>query len=460
MAETKTAPAETPPRKKLGTVDVLKALKQPRVAAMLALGFSCGVPFMLVGNTLGIWLREGGVELATIGFLSWVGLAYTLKFLWAPIVDKVDVPFIGKRLGRRRGWALVSQVVIGAALIAMAAIGPEGGLTNFAIFALIAAFGSATQDIVVDAWRIERAETDEELALLSAAHGIGYRIALLCTDALILILAAKVGWGTSYVTAGLAMGIGLLAVLLSLEPTRRNPVLAAAAKDVAPLWTPRGFFDAVVGPFVAFFKTHKAMALLMLVAICLYRLPDFVMGPMAGPLYIDLGYTKEAVGAVRGTAGLWATILGGIACGLFAVRFGFTATLLTGAFLGPMSNLAFTAMAMVGEPNLAVFTTAMIVDNFSGAFAGLALITYMSSLTSIGYTATQYALLTSLYALLGKVLKGFSGAVVEGLEAQVGLFPAYAWFFAGTAALGVPVIILSWMLARRHRSQREALAAA
>ncbi len=460
MAEAKAPEAAVPPRKKPGTMDVIKALRQPRVAAMLALGFSCGVPFMLVGNTLGFWLREEGFELAAIGFLSWVGLAYTLKFLWAPIVDKVDAPLVGKWLGRRRGWALLSQIVIGGALIAMAVIGPEtGSITTFAIFALIAAFGSATQDIVVDAWRIERAEADEELALLSAAHGIGYRIALLCTDALILILAAKVGWATSYVTAGLAMAVGITAVLLSLEPTRRNPVLDAAAKAVLPLWTPRGFFDAVVGPFVAFFKTHGAMALLMLAAISLFRLPDFVMGPMANPLYVDLGYAKETVGAVRGTAGLWATIIGGIACGLFAVRFGFGATLLVGAFVGPMSNLAFTAMALVGEPNLTVFTAAMIIDNFSNAFAGLALITYMSSLTSIGYTATQYALLTSFYALLGKVLKGFSGAVVEGLETLYGLLPAYAIFFAGTAVMGIPVIWLSWLLARRHKQLKLKLAA-
>jgi len=436
-----------------GAMDVLRAIRQPRVATFLALGFSCGVPFMLVGNTLGFWLREEGIELAAIGFLSWVGMAYTLKFLWAPIVDKVDAPIIGKLLGRRRGWALLAQVLVGVALIGMAAVGPTGGLAAFVGFALLAAFASATQDIVVDAWRIERAEADEELALLSAAHGIGYRIALLCTDALILILAAKIGWATSYVTAGVAMAIGVIAVLMSLEPTRRNPELAEAVENAPPLWTPRGFSDAVIGPFVAFFKTHGRMAFLMLFAISLYRLPDFFMGPMAGPFYLDLGFTKEAVGVVRGTAGLWATILGGIACGLFAVKFGFNATLMVGAVLGPMSNLAFSAMALAG-PDPTVFTAAMIVDNFSGAFAGLALITYMSSLTSIGYTATQYALLTSFYALLGKFAKGFSGAIVEALEPVHGLLPAYAIFFAGTAAIGVPVFILSWILAVQHHKQR------
>lgn len=367
------------------------------------------------------------------------------------------MPILGKLLGRRRGWAALAQTVIGAALIAMAIVGPTGGLTAFAIFALIAAFGSATQDIVIDAWRIERAETDEELALLSAAHGIGYRIALLCTDALILILAAKIGWATSYLTAGVCMGVGLVAVLLSLEPTRRNPTLAAAL-DAPPLWTPRGFFDALIGPFIAFFKTHGKMALLMLAAISLFRLPDFVMGPMAGPFYLDLGLTKEVVGAVRGTAGLWATILGGVACGLFAVRFGFTTTLMVGAVLGPLSNLAFTVMAMSG-PDLTVFTIAMVVDNFSGAFAGLSLVAYMSSLTSIGYTATQYALLTSFYALLGKFLKGFSGAAVEALEPGHGLLGAYAVFFAGTAAIGIPVVILTGILAMQHRKERLRLAA-
>jgi PAT family beta-lactamase induction signal transducer AmpG len=197
----------------------------------------------------------------------------------------------------------------------------------------------------------------------------------------------------------------------------------------------------------------------MLAAISLFRLPDFVMGPMAGPFYLDLGIAKETVGVVRGTAGLWATIIGGIACGLFAVRFGFTTTLMVGAVLGPLSNLAFTAMALAG-PDLTVFTIAMIVDNFSGAFAGLALVAYMSSLTSIGYTATQYALLTSFYALLGKFLKGFSGAIVESLQATSGILGGYAIFFAGTAAIGIPVVLLTAILAAQHRKERLALEAA
>jgi MFS transporter, PAT family, beta-lactamase induction signal transducer AmpG len=454
MTEAVAGPAEAK-KTRHTTMDVIRALRQPRVAGMLALGFSCGVPFMLVGNTLGFWMREEGIELAAIGFLSWVGMAYTLKFLWAPIIDKIDAPILGKWLGRRRGWAALAQIVIGGALIAMAAIGPEGGLVTFGVFALIAAFGAATQDIVVDAWRIERAETDEELALLSAAHGIGYRIALLCTDALILILAGYVGWSTSYVAAGLAMAVGLIAVMASLEPTRRNPVIAQAL-DAPPIWTPRGFADAVIGPFVMFFRTHGKMALLMLAAISLFRLPDFVMGPMAGPFYLDLGIPKETVGLVRGTAGIWATIIGGVACGLFAVRFGFTTTLIVGAILGPLSNLAFSVMALAG-PDLTVFTGAMIVDNFSGAFAGLALVAYMSSLTSIGYTATQYALLTSFYALLGKFLKGFSGVAVEALQARTDELTGYALFFAGTAAIGIPTLILCLILAHRVRSKRLAL---
>ncbi|HYE51616.1 MAG TPA: MFS transporter [Azospirillaceae bacterium] len=440
------ADAPQPPRA-AGWRDVLRALRRPRVLLMLLLGFSSGLPFMLTGNTLGFWLREGGVDLAAISFLSWVGMTYSLKFLWAPVVDRADAPLLG-RLGRRRGWMALSQLGVGAGLVGMAATGPEAHLAAMAGFALLAAFASATQDIVVDAWRIEQAESGEEMGLLTAAFQLGYRAAILATDALILLLAAKAGWATSYGAAGIAMAIGLAATLAASEPAR-----AAAAGREAPLWTPRGLLDAVVGPFLSFFRDHGRFALLMLATISLYRLPDFVMGPMANPLYVDLGLSKEAVGSVRATAGLWATIAGVALGGLCAVKLGFGRTLVLGAVLGPASNLAFSAMALAG-PDLTVFTVAIMVDNLATGFAGIALVSYMSSLTTLGYTATQYALLSSFYALLGKVLKGFSGPVVQGLAADHGILPAYALFFAGTAAIGIPALVLCVLLegGRRRRA--------
>ena len=446
MTET---PREAAPRK-AGTRDVLKALGQRRVLITLLLGFGSGLPFLLTGATLSLWLGEGDVALSAIGFISWVGLAYSFKFVWAPVVDRFDVPFLG-RFGRRRGWMLLSQTIVGASLIAMAAIGPEGGLTFLGIAALVTAFASATQDIVVDAWRIETAENDEDLGLLTSAYQLGYRFAILAGNALILFFASWFGWNGAYAIWGAAMAIAIGATLFAREPVDRREI--AAATGGAPPWTPRGMFDVVVGPFINFVKTHKAAAFLMLAAISLYRLPDFVMGPMVGPFYIDLGLTKEAIGAMRLSVGLVAAFVGIAAGGLSAVRFGFGPTLLLGALIGPMSNLGYTLMAVTGL-STPMFAGVLFVENFSEGFAGAALVAYMSSLTGIGYTATQYALLSSFYALLGKFLKGFSGVAVESLEQAYPLMTAYALFFAATAMVGIPAVVLCWILERRNRRLR------
>ncbi|WP_372693614.1 MFS transporter [Brevundimonas sp.] len=444
-------PAETTPKKAAGATDVLKALGRGRVLITLLIGLGSGLPFMLVGNTLGMWLREGGTELAAIGFISWVGLAYSLKFLWAPVIDRVDVPLLG-RLGRRRGWLLLSQVAVGLSLIAMALIGPEGGLTLLGAAALATAFSAATQDIVADAWRIESAESDEDQGLLTSAFQLGYRAAILAGNALILFVASGIGWNGAYGLYGAAMGIAVIATLFAKEPVDRRTLEQVTGQ--VSLLSPRGLFDAIVGPFITFLKTHGGAAILMLAAISLYRLPDFVMGPMIGPFYTDLGLAKETVGAMRLSVGLVASLLGIAAGGLFSVRFGFGKTLLLGALIGPMSNLGYTVMAVVGL-STPVFGGVLFVENFSEGFAGAALVAYMASLTSIGYTATQYALLSSFYALLGKFLKGLSGVAVEGLEKGRPLMEAYALFFAATAAVGVPAVLLCWVLLRRLRPQAE-----
>lgn len=449
MSATTDRPAIDPPAidrpRRAGWRDVLRGLSQPKVGIMLMLGFSSGLPFMLVGNTMGFWLREGGIELSAIGFLSWVGLAYSLKFLWAPIIDKADVPILGRWLGHRRGWMVLAQLAIAIGLLGMAMWTPARGLAGFAAFALIAAFASATQDIVIDAWRIESAEVNGELALLTSAYQLGYRGALLITEALILIIAAKVGWPLSYTAMAAMMGVGLAATLFAREPLAS---MRGQAAQHASLWTPRGLFDAVAGPFIAFFKQHGSWALLMLVAISLYRMPDFVMGPMANPFYADLHIAKETVGEVRGAFGMVATLAGIAVAGLFAMRFGVIATLLVGGIIGPGSILAFAFMAHHGG-DATVFAATMVIDNFSQGFAGVALIGYMSSLTNVGYTATQYALLSSFYALPGKLLKGFSGVVVEKLAVSHGLLDAYALFFIGTAMLGIPAFVLCVVLALR-----------
>ena len=437
---------------------VVRNLSQRKVLAMLLLGFSSGIPIYLVGNTLSLWMRREGIELSTIGFVSWVGLAYSLKFLWAPLVDKADAPLLGRLLGRRRGWMVLSQVVVMAGLVGMAAIRPGGeapvvagwAIDHLAVFgamALVVAFASATQDIVIDAWRIESADSSEQLGLLTSSSALGYRTALLVTDALLLILAAHAGWPLSYVVMAVLMLVGTAAVMMAPEPARSQ---LGAAAQIAPVWTARGLFDAIVNPFAQFFRTHRSSALLMLAAISIYRLADFVMGPMANPFYVDLGIGEETVGTVRGSIGLVATFIGIAGAGIVAVRYGVMAALVVGAILGPGSNLAFAWLAFAGN-DIGVFTAAMAIDNVSGGFAGTALIAYMSSLTSIGYTATQYALLSSFYALLGKVLKGFSGVAVESLAQGRTLLEGYGLFFIGTALIGIPVLLLCLLLMRQQR---------
>lgn len=530
---TSSATASTPaiPKKRPGWRDVLRGLRQRKVAVMLLLGLSAGLPFMLVGNTMGLWLREGGTELTAIGFLSWVGIMYSMKFLWAPIIDKVDVPVLGRLLGHRRGWMILAQAVVAIGLFGMAILTPQGGLVAFAALALVAAFASATQDIVIDAWRIESADNGEELSLLSSAYQLGYRFALLLTDAWILVIAAKIGWVASYELIAGLMGLGMLAVLFAREsrtagndasaidvPDPRAgklgvsdamvvrwlcalaigvaaiaymivahnfwkkpwgwddvafavgvPVaiwlLVRRARDAAPVreatWSRPlvrpllRFFDGAVGPLIMFFRDHGKAALLILLAISLYRLPDFVMGPMANPFYTDLGIDKAVVGTVRGTVGWVATTVGIVVAGLCALRLGFITTLMIGAVVGPASNLAFAYLAHHGaDPQ--VFSVVMAIDNFSAGFAGVALVGYMSSLTTLGYTATQYALLSSFYAMPGKFLKGLSGAAVDGLAKSHALLDAYAIFFIGTALIGIPALLLCFWLVRNANAAAEA----
>lgn len=410
---------------------------------MLLLGFGCGLPFMLVGNTLGYWLRSTGVELSAIGFLSWVGMAYTLKFLWAPLIDRVPAPLVG-HLGRRRGWLLIAQIAVLLGLLGMAVVGPSAGLWLFGALALLAAFASATQDIVVDAWRIESAASNEEQALLSTVYQMGYRTALLITDALIFLVAAPLGWPLAYGLMAVLLLFAIMATFRAQEPTNGRP------ESVTSLWTLPELHKALIGPFIAFFREHRQWALLILVAISSYRLADFVMGPMANPLYADLGIDTAMIGTVRGSIGLVATLSGTAIAGLCAMRYGLVATLLAGALLGPLSNLGFSVLALSsGDPT--VFGVVMAIDNFSAGFAGIALIAWMSSLTQSGYTATQYALLSSFYALPGKFLKGFSGVAVDALAVGRSLPEAYAWFFAGTAVLALPVVMLCVWLLKRHR---------
>lgn len=443
-----TAATTTPPeRRKRSALDVLRELRQPKVAVMLALGFASGLPFLLTANTFGYWLRDDGTSLVAIGFISWVGFAYAFKVYWSPLVDRIDVPLLG-RLGRRRGWMLLCQILVTIGLLGMATVGTAGGLAAIGAFALLTAFASATQDIAIDAWRIESASDPDEVGLMTSAAQVGYRVALLVTDALIIAAAARVGWSLSYVGMAVLMALCIVATLCASEPARADVVM----HQKPPLWTLRGLGDAVIGPFVDFFAKHKVTGLVMLLMVALYRLPDFIMGPMYNPYYHDLGIAKDTVAWVRGSFGLVATFFGIAAAGICAVRVGMLPTLVVGLVLQGLGTAGFAVLSINADP--AVFAAVMTLDTFAQCFAGVALVTYMSSLTSLGYTATQYAMLSSTYALLGKFLKGFSGQAVEALVPTHGLLDAYATAFLATAMTAVPPLVLVLVLWRMQRPVR------
>ena len=449
--------AESPTRRRR-MWDVLRALGRPRVSLMLVMGIASGLPFMLIGNTLGFWLADDNVKLAAIGALSWVGLTYTIKFVWGAMVDRLPIPLIG-RLGRRRSWMLLSQVVAGGGLVGMGLIDPKTQLGWLVACAIIAAVGAATQDTAMDAWRIETAADADELGLLTSAYSLGYRFALILTEAVILMVAKRIGWPISYVIYGAGMTVGIIAVLLAKEPAAADAVMEAKAHD-AVRHPAQAVYDAVIGPLITFFRSHGwAMAALMLSTITFYHLCDYMRGPMSNPYYKALAIDKDTIGWTRLFIGTpWGFL--GVALGGFCwLRLGNMRTLITGAIVQPIAIGAFALLGWrgcdyqlfaVGPVGVSAFQAIMAFDSLAIGFSGVALVSYMSTLTSLGYTATQYALLTSALAWTGKILKGFSGAIVESLQHGRSLLDAYALFYLLAAALGAPAILLCLVLARVH----------
>lgn len=440
---------------KRGAAEVLKALGRPKVGLMLALGFSSGLPFMLFGNTLGFWLAEDHVALAAIGFLSWAGMPYLLKFVWGAAVDRLKVPLLG-RLGRRRGWMVLSQLGVAAGLFGMAASDPKTHLGRLAVFAVLTGLAGATQDTVIDAWRIESASDPEELGLLTSAYTLGFRGALIATESLILVVAQELGWPIAYALFGGAMVVGLSAALLAREPANADQVMEAKTRGAAA-HPARAVSDAVIGPIIVFFRTHGVgLAALMLGMITLYHLSDYMRGPMTNPYYVALGIGKPAIALVRATIGLAGSLAGIALGGLVTLRIGVLRTLVIGAVIQPIAIAAFAVLAWhggdftlvaFGPVNVTAFEAIMGCDSLAIGFSGVALVSYMSTLTSLGYTATQYALLTSALAWTGKTLKGFSGVIVENLHQGRTLLEAYGLFYVLAAAIGVPGILICLVLA-------------
>ena len=495
----------------------LRALRDRRVVTMLLLGFAAGLPLLLIFSSLSLWLREAGVERHAVTFFSWAALGYSFKFVWAPLVDRLPLPWLTRRYGRRRSWLLLAQICIIAAIALMASVDPAAGpdsLVRMALAAVMLGFSAATQDICIDAYRIESAPPRLQ-GMLSAAYIAGYRIGMVTSGAGALFLASAflsspgaysyAAWSLTYLVMAATMLVGVVTTLSVPEPAvergeayRHAPreyarlvlvfLIAAAAfaggffysgKAVVAVqaalgggaligfavealrlalavglaaavgWTlvASGAVDREmarqtwVAPVLDFFRRYGIQtAVLLLALIGLYRISDIVLGVIANVFYQDLGFTKPEIARAVNTFGVLVSIAGGFLGGLLATRFGVMRILMLGAALSAATNLLFVALATAGHQVLLMYLT-VLADNLAAGLASAAFVAFLSSLTSVSFTAVQYAIFSSLMTLLPKVLGGYSGSIVDRI--------GYPGFFVFTALIGVPVLLLVWLAGRR-----------
>jgi len=412
---------------------------QQKILVIFFLGFSSGLPFPLVYSTLSLWLRQADVELSTVSTFAWLGFAYSLKFIWAPLVDSLRLPVLTRILGRRRGWMLLAQLSIGLSLIVLSGIDPKEHIEAFALVAFAVAFSSATQDIVIDAYRIESAESRMQ-GVLAAAYQYGYRVAMLVSMAGALALAEYASWTDTYMAMAGCMTIGILTTLWCREPVAQIKQSLYAGKSAIEM-VAQWFKHAVADPFVDFFKRFGSFTIVMLAFISLYRISDYVLGILANPFYYEIGFSNLQIASIAKVYGLWVSLFGIGAGGWAVVRYGVARCLVIATILIASTNLFFAVMVLVGpEPWMLAVTIS--ADNFAQGFSGTVLIAYLSSLTNLSFTATQYALLSSFMSLLGKFTAGYSGNVQEAI--------GWLGFFLYAAALGIPAILLALVVARHH----------
>jgi PAT family beta-lactamase induction signal transducer AmpG len=483
-------------------LQTLKCFSHPRVVTLLFLGFSAGIPLLLIFSSLSLWLREAGVERATVTYFSWAALGFSFKFVWAPLVDQIPIPLLTRWLGRRRSWMLLGQLAIIFSIALMASVDPQANsssLTLMAIAAVMLGFSAATQDIAIDAYRIESAEPDLQ-ALMSATYIAGYRIGMLVSGAGSLFIADWLGsnrdaylyqaWQSTYLIMALVMLVGVLTTLIIREPERKTKFdLADNRNDYLRVLL---FFVLVVGTFITsiylssalpsvirlllamavawifalglvkikileysvldqtyiapvqdFFKRYGLLlACLLLALVGLYRISDIVLGVIANVFYQDLGFSKPEIASVVKTFGLLMTIVGGFMGGLLSIRFGVIRVLFLGGLLSAVTNLLFMVLASKGH-DITWLYIVISADNLSAGIASAAFVAFLSSLTNISFTATQYAIFTSLMTFLPKVLGGYSGTMVDGM--------GYPNFFLATALMGIPVLVLIIYIGRRQQ---------
>lgn len=489
-----------PAKAAVSFVEALKAYRQPKMAMMLVLGFAAGLPFLLYFSTLSVRLEKSGIDVTLIAFFSWFGLSYSFKFLWAPLVDRFDPPGLAKVFGRRRAWIFVAQLGVAMGLIGLGLADPTKSLAVTALFSFLVAFSSATQDIGIDAWRIEAAANDDEQAPLAAAYQYGYKSGMLISGGVALIIAGLANWTMAYfsmagflalaavifalwdgkagalvstralatgflfsaalfacvIIIAICIGLGVPTLLdvLGVEFSKREIGKMAVYLAAAPIilcavalpFIRRIPADAPVlksagfGPFLDFFWRHGWPAILILLFVSTYRLSDIVMGIMAKPAYSNMGYDEIAIGLVSGTYGPWMVFLGVALGGLCALKMGLTRTLVIGAIVSVLGNLTFAWLVEQSADSTLPLFIAVTADNIAGGFAGTVFVAYLSTLVNKSFAGTQYAIFSSVYSLGPKLLAGSSGLIVAA--------QGYTLFFIYAAALGLPAILLSMFVER------------
>ena len=433
------APART------SLADTFAVYLQRRVLIVMFLGFSSGLPLALSGSTLLVWMREAGVNLGTIGLFALVGTPYTIKFLWAPLIDALDVPVLSRRFGRRRGWLLLSQFLLIAAIVLLGACDPAVSPLFVAVGALLVATASATQDIVVDAFRVESLDESEQAAGM-ASYVAAYRIGMLASTAGALFLVSALqasglsfhgAWTAGYALMAALVLIGIATTLVAIEPEKSKAANAAYAREN----TLQRVTEAAVGAFSEFLT--RDMAFVALAFVVLYKFTDALSGAMTAPFVIDLGFSRNEYAAVIKGVGLAATLIGGFAGGFLARAYSLPMSLLIGGLLQGAANLTFSWQAVVGH-DIAWLTVAIITENFTSAIGTVVFVAYLSALCRNPlHTATQYALLTALAAVGRTYLSSGAGFIAAAA--------GWAWFFVICAFAGAPaLILLAWLQKRQH----------
>jgi PAT family beta-lactamase induction signal transducer AmpG len=407
--------------------DTLKLYCQRRIIVILLLGFAAGLPFQLMFSTLTAWLSEAGVSKTTIGLFVLTGIAFSFKFLWAPLVDRLPLPVVTRRIGQRRSWLALAQIVCVVSLVQIGLSDPGTDLTTTALWVVVLAFASATQDIAIDAYRIETLEEDEQGAG-AAVYQLGYRLAMILSGGGALILADIVSWQIVYAVMAACMSLGLLTTLLSPEP---KSVPRAESGHTGAQRYIEWIKESVIAPFADFMGRPGWWLILLFVVF--YKYADGIWAAMANPFYLELGFTKSEIGAVSKTYGVVMTIIGGFLGGAMVLRFGILKSVLFGAVTMALTNLLYAALALI-EPTIPALVVVISIENLANGIGGTAFIAYLSSLCNLAYTATQYALLSSFMNVARTLLASGGGWLADQVD--------WATFFVLTTIAGIPGVVL------------------